>query len=809
MDNKVKNIPPYRFYFLDYNPEQQLALFYYKERINQDNYTTDQYIKKIFLDIEVFTEFENKFPEPKHAEKPINAVTLINDKSDIDILFLLHKDIVNFDREKIIENIINNSKKEYNFEINNLNMYVFDDESDLIYTMWNIIHNYDPAILVGFNSDYFDFPYIVRRTINLFGYEDAAQLITKFNEFNISGFNISIPDFQLVDILKMYKPGEGFGFGKNLEKFNLDTVAEEELGVKKVEHENISLDELYINDPERFIYYNMIDTYLIYMLDKKLKHFDLFNAQRRISFCPVSRAYHGRSVMGEQIQTYNMLINENKVPRSYLVKEKYAVDDNEDEFKKYSLSLSYYGAYVRDPIRGIYDGLIIDLDQSLTGDQLIVIKRDGIALEIPIGKYEYKEGDETLTLDHNKKVCWKKVKGVIKHKNKHKILKIKTKSGKIIKITDNHSIFIYRNDNIELIKASELKHGDKVITIVGFDELINTDKIIEIEVIEKKKARYVYDISVEDTERFFARDPESNGYILVHNTSMYPSLIKMYNMEYSTYKAKLYNNTIYGFINVLRKFINNEDKTLTTDIIVNAIQKQLLQYLKNHTTSYKNYYKKNMLYITNIIETLKNSGFTFEEIISNKNYYLLKTKLVPLLEIVELILSDEYNNIIYDYLFMEYTDFVEKYRNINFYLLDSPTDSYSQLKILSFEELIDEYLKKYIITITGCLFIKHSEKTGYIIQLINKLMKERKQLKNKLKEIDPNTKEYELMYRTQLSIKVLLNSLYGIYGLTTYRYNEKNIANAITISGRVLIKTAQYVADRTIQEFKNNVLSFN
>jgi DNA polymerase elongation subunit (family B) len=803
MESKVKNIQPYKFYFLDYSPEQQLALYYYKERINKDNYTVDQHIKKIFLDIEVFTEFENKFPEPKHANKPINAVTLINDKCDIDILFLLHKDIKNFDKEKIVNNIIRNTKEEYGFEIKNINLHVFDDESSLIYSMWNIIHNYDPTILLGFNSDYFDFPYIVRRTINVFGYENAAQLITKFNEFNISGFNISIPDFQLVDILKMYKPGEGFGFGKNLEKFNLDTVAEEELGVKKVEHENISLDELYIKYPERFIYYNMIDTYLIYMLDKKLKHFDLFNTQRRITYCPASRAYHGRSVMGEQIQTYNMLVNENKVPRAFLVKEKYAINDNEDEFKKYSLSLSYYGAYVRDPIRGIYDGLVIDLDQSLTRDQLIIIKRGNNIFEIPIGEYTPEEIDETLTLDKNNRVTWKKVKGHITHRCKYNVLKIITENNNCIKVTNNHSIFVFNKGTIYIKLASDLKYDDKLVLCDEKGNLI-FERIKNIE--DLGKFHYVYDISVEETERFFARDPESDKWILVHNTSMYPSLIKMYNMEYSTYKAKLYNSTIYNFIDILRKFINNEDSSLTVESIVNSLQKYLLQYLKEHTTSYNDYYKKNTSYITEMLKSLKNSGLSFEDIISNKNYYLLKTKLIPLLEIVELILSNEYNEIIYDYLFMDEDKFLNKYKNTKFYLLENPTDSYSQIKILTLDELLENYLKKYIVTITGCLFIKHSEKTGYIIQLINKLMKERKQLKSKLKELDPNSKDYELLYRAQLSIKVLLNSLYGIYGLTTYRYNEKNIANTITISGRVLIKTAQYVADKTIQEFKNKIL---
>ena len=111
--------------------------------------------------------------------------------------------------------------------------------------------------------------------------------------------------------------------------------------------------------------------------------------------------------------------------------------------------------------------MIIDLDQSLTGDQLILIKRRGEIKEIPISEYQFQEGDETLTLDRNNKVVWKPVKGKVKHKRKYRILKIQTKSGAIIKVTENHSVFVYndKTNRVELKNAGDIKPGDKLVLV--------------------------------------------------------------------------------------------------------------------------------------------------------------------------------------------------------------------------------------------------------------------------------------------------------------------------------------------------------
>ena len=662
---KLTNIPndiveilevtkPYMTYMLDYDVSSYLALIYYLKRNQFDNYTVEQKFKKVFIDIEVFCDFSDEFPEPKYAKYPISSLSVVNDKQETTIYAVLLKhDLSKINITQLTDNIVKRTKDNYSNIIEDefsLEIKIYENEAEMLKDFWLDLRNYDPAVIFGFNSNRFDFPYILNRTLKLLG-DKAKNIISRFGIAEVNGNYVKVPEYLFVDIRELYvPPPEGHGFGKSLDKYNLDTIASAELGVTKVEYEG-TLDELYIKDIETYLFYNMIDTYILYKLDKILKHFDLLNMQRRISYCPINRAISGRSVMGEQIQTYNEIASNKRVPRSFLVNEKYAIDGKRDNFTD-SFSLKYYGAFVKQTPTSYYKGLIIDLDQ----------------------------------------------------------------------------------------------------------------------------------------------------------TSMYPSLIKQYNIEFSTFKAKLYQPFVTDFVlNELHKLVNNTDYIKKLLMKIEITMKKHID--ENDMNRKKEVLSKNIKYITIFLETIKNYG-NLQKLLQNENYYLLKTKLIPLLEIIELIFSkNEYNELVYDYLFMNSNDFYDKYKNRKFLIYENPTDSNSKLLIVNLDELLSKYFNKYIITITGCMFIKHEEYTGKIIELINKLMKERKSLQNKLAELDPNDKLYDVYNNAQIAIKVFLNSLYGIYGFTSYRYNEKNIANTITISGRLLIKTASYIANKIVEEYRRELLT--
>ncbi len=99
--------------------------------------------------------------------------------------------------------------------------------------------------------------------------------------------------------------------------------------------------------------------------------------------------------------------------------------------------------------------------QSLPYDEKVLIKKGGLIQRLPIGEIVEKEmrNIEAICFDEDGKVIASKVTGLIKHPLKGKILKVKTASGRSIRVTDYHSLFTLTERGIESIKTSELKKG--------------------------------------------------------------------------------------------------------------------------------------------------------------------------------------------------------------------------------------------------------------------------------------------------------------------------------------------------------------
>jgi len=503
MAANLKKLKPWQFYSLEYSPDRQRALEWYQKRKEKDNYDAPQFFRKAYIDIEVFTRFVGVFPEPSKAEYPIVLISLaFSHKNEVYAFCLLnpkykqHKYFIENPNElrECLEKSINThySKLKEIFETeedikvilkiytpkNNKNLQAktcgepcIDAEKQMIKDVFDLIQKQNVWTIAGFYSDDFDFPYIYNRLINL-GVDNPGEVISKFKTVQYSkAYGLQAPDLMFVDILYMYKPGEGLGFGDTQETYELDYISKQELGIKKVElktSQGKDFDLAYKEHIEDYIFYNIVDTLLVKALDKKLDIINTYNSLRRMSKSLFKMAYRGATKYGEDIMRNILTERDNSEIRSFLPYEKFPYPSQMDVFKETYFSTKIFGAYVKKTKPRYITGLIMDFDQSLTYDQLILIKKEnGVIREVPIGEYKFEEGDETLTLDKNGNVVWKKIKGKIQHKRKYKILKIKTKSGAVIKVTENHSIFVYndKKQRIELKDAGKLKIGDKLILI--------------------------------------------------------------------------------------------------------------------------------------------------------------------------------------------------------------------------------------------------------------------------------------------------------------------------------------------------------
>jgi DNA polymerase elongation subunit (family B) len=112
-----------------------------------------------FWDIEVLTD-DSEFPKASEAKYPINAIAIYYRKDDrVDFYCVLDK-VRHKDKKRLLSEIV--KKVEENItKFNILNIYFFDNESDLIINYLKNIKNVD--VLVGWNSLTFDTLYIYNR----------------------------------------------------------------------------------------------------------------------------------------------------------------------------------------------------------------------------------------------------------------------------------------------------------------------------------------------------------------------------------------------------------------------------------------------------------------------------------------------------------------------------------------------------------------------------------------------------------------------------------------------------------------------
>ncbi|MGC9059263.1 MAG: AAA family ATPase, partial [Candidatus Aenigmatarchaeota archaeon] len=104
--------------------------------------------------------------------------------------------------------------------------------------------------------------------------------------------------------------------------------------------------------------------------------------------------------------------------------------------------------------------------ESLPYDEKVLVKEDGMIKLKPIGEIVEKGKDvEVACFDENFKVAFKKVKRFIKHKMRGRLLKVKTRSGRIIRVTDYHSLFTIGKNGIESVETSKLIPGKSFILI--------------------------------------------------------------------------------------------------------------------------------------------------------------------------------------------------------------------------------------------------------------------------------------------------------------------------------------------------------
>ncbi len=326
------------------------------------------------FDIEV--EMISGLPNTKEAQNEITAIAAHDGATKLFDVFVLDK-----------ERKVKNNAKNFSKDGREVTLHIFDNEKNLLLAFLNYYQEIDPTILTGWNIDFFDIPYLYNRIKNVCG-ESHAKRLSRIGEAFWSPYRekYSFGGVSILDYIKLYK---NYNYGLE-SSYTLNHIATKELGRGKVEYEG-SLDDLFVNDLEKFIEYNIVDVDLVVSMDDKLKFIDLCRAICHAGFVPYEDYIYSSKFLEGACLAYlkkKGLVATNK-PKDRNERMQALRDNNEEKF---------IGAYVKEPIVGKYDW-IYDLD--LTSLYPSIIMSLNISPETKIGKIEnwdaekYIKGGET------------------------------------------------------------------------------------------------------------------------------------------------------------------------------------------------------------------------------------------------------------------------------------------------------------------------------------------------------------------------------------------------------------------------------
>ena len=277
----------------------------------------------LIVTIDIETECENGFPDPKQAIEPLISITLKNHQTKKIVVWGVGKFVNNRDDVTYVE---------------------CKTEKELMQEFLVFWQDYYPDIITGWNTEFFDIPYICNRIKNLFGEDEVKRLSPWKNVFNKNVFsmgrNHQIYEIQGIAALDYYDLFRKFTYNTlgNQESYRLDHIAFVVLGERKDGNPYETFREWYQKDFQSFIEYNITDVELVDKLEDKLKLIEL---------C-LTMAYDAKvnyvDVLGS-VKYWDILIYNHLRKKNIVIPQK----------RKNTKAEKYEGAYVKDPIVGMHN----------------------------------------------------------------------------------------------------------------------------------------------------------------------------------------------------------------------------------------------------------------------------------------------------------------------------------------------------------------------------------------------------------------------------------------------------------------------
>ena len=478
---------------------QQFLIDRYHETNDTPEFSSHP-IKVQFIDIETYSP--NEFPTPEKAKDTVNVITIYDSLDKIFYTWGL---------------------KPYKSKADNHKYVHCKTERDLLVKFVDFIHKDPPDVLSGWNSEFFDIPYLINRIQKLIGAEFSERLSPVgvlysrqlMSSFGRESTRWHIKGMSCVDYLDVYKV---FSVGLR-ESYKLNDIAEHELGDKKVDFGNTNLSSLADNDWETFVDYNIQDVNLLVKMEEKLQYLELLRMLAYVGLTPFENA------MGTLNVVTGAVVKESR--KRGLIIPSFVKDVNANTAK-------YEGAYVGEPARGFKDHIVSFDVNSLYPNIMISLN---LSPETKMGTFDV-EGDDVR----------------IQHVNGESYVLSKPKFGKFIK-----------DGNLSISKAKVLFSQSKKGIFPAIVDNFYTQRVKMIKELTKTK-RQIAELSQDDPMRHELQDKADKLHI-------------------RQFTIKILINRIYGYFGNKHSLMGDADIarsiTLTGQSIIKQSNKILETYIKD------------------------------------------------------------------------------------------------------------------------------------------------------------------------------------------------------------------------------------
>ena len=330
-------------HFADITPYQKFLIEKYGT--NDDPSTSH---KELFFDIEI--EMGEALTEEyiKSAPKKVTSIAWYDKPSNKWVILILDA-----------KNQINHTKTK------NREVIPVPTEKELLKQFIVAFREIDPDIIVGWNSDYFDIPYLYYRIKNVLG-QRAASYLSPINIVRETPWfkdqYIQIAGVESLDYMRLHKK---YSWADE-PSYKLDAIGAKYAGLNKIEYEG-SLDRLFETDIDTFIEYNFRDVEILKVLDEKLEYLALSKNLAHKGKHNYSEVYANTKTQDGAISAY--LLSQDIVPPP---------KDKNPIHKK-----NYAGGYLFCPKAGIYNYMF---DEDLTSLYPSIIMTINIGKETMVGR---------------------------------------------------------------------------------------------------------------------------------------------------------------------------------------------------------------------------------------------------------------------------------------------------------------------------------------------------------------------------------------------------------------------------------------